>query len=60
MSQSEGNEFNNKYLKKRQREMSKSGQEQQEIVSHDLNASFGENSETEREKICTRRHRIRG
>jgi hypothetical protein len=38
MSQTEGNETDNKYLKKRQREMSKSEQEEQEIMSRDLNA----------------------
>ena len=54
MSQTEGNEFNNKYLKKRQREMSKAGQEEREIVSSDLNASFSDNSETEREKDFAR------
>ena len=54
MSQTEGNEINNKYLKKRQREMSKSGQEEQEIMSRDLNASFSHNSETEREKDFAR------
>ena len=54
MSQTEGNELNNKYWKKRQREMSKAGQEEQEIVSHDLNASCNDNSETEREKDFAR------
>lgn len=44
MSQTAGNEFNNKYLKK----MSKAGQEEQEIVSQELNASFSHNSENER------------
>ncbi len=32
----------------------RAGQEEQEIVSHDLNASFSENSETEREKDFAR------
>jgi hypothetical protein len=50
MSQTEGNETDNKYLKKRQREMSKSEQEEQEIMSRDLNAYYSRNSETEREK----------
>jgi hypothetical protein len=54
MSQKEGSEINNKYMKKRQREMSKAGQEEQEIVSRDLNASFSDNSETEREKDFAR------
>ena len=54
MSQTEANESDNKYLKKRQREMSKSGQEEQEIMSRDLNASFSHNSETEREKDFAR------
>ena len=54
MRQTKGNETDNKYWKKRQREMSKAGQEEQEIVSHDLNASFSRNSETEREKDFSR------
>ena len=54
MSQTEGNETDNKYLKKRQRKMSKSEQEEQEIMSRDLNAYYSRNSETEREKDYAR------
>ena len=61
MSQTEGNEFNNKYFKKRQRELSKTGQEEQEIMSRDLNASYSDNSETEREKrFCSGRFKVGG
>jgi len=54
MSQIKANGTDNKYLKKRQREMSKSWQEEQEIMSRDHNASYSRNSETEREKDFAR------
>ncbi|HET6727263.1 MAG TPA: hypothetical protein VFH19_04450 [Nitrososphaeraceae archaeon] len=49
------NEVSTKYMKRLQREMSKVGQELKEMESHDLNASFSDNSETEREKTSIRK-----
>jgi hypothetical protein len=48
-------EFENKTIKKFQREMSKAGQNAEKIESHDVNAFFSSNSETEREKSSKRR-----
>ena len=55
MSQSGNSELNTKYMNKVQREMSKPAQEEQKMESQDLNASFSDNSETEREKTSVRR-----
>jgi hypothetical protein len=48
-------EYNNKSKKKLQREMSKAGQQVKKMQSEDINASFSDNSETEREKASNRR-----
>ncbi len=42
-------------MKKLQREMSKVRREIKEMESHDLNVSFSDNSETEREKTSIRK-----
>jgi hypothetical protein len=41
-------------MKKLEKERSKAGQEQEELVSEDVNSSFSKNSETEREKTPKR------
>ena len=41
-------------MKKLEKERSKAGQEQTELVSEDVNSSFSKNSETEREKTSKR------
>jgi hypothetical protein len=48
-------EYNNKSKKKLQREMSKAGQEVKKMQSEDVNASFSDNSETERERTSNRK-----
>jgi hypothetical protein len=49
------NSASTKYIKKMQREMSKVGQEVKKMQSEDVNASFSDNSETEREKTSNRK-----
>jgi hypothetical protein len=48
-------EYNSKSKKKLQREMSKAGQQVKKMQSEDVNASFSDNSETEREKTSNRK-----
>jgi hypothetical protein len=43
-----------KTLKKLEKERSKVGQEEENLESRDINSSFNENSETEREKTSKR------
>jgi hypothetical protein len=43
-----------KTLKKLQKERSKVGQEEENLESRDINSSFNENSETERDKTSKR------
>ena len=45
----------NKNMKKLQREMSKAGQTAEKMTKQDVNASFSNNSETEREKSSIRK-----
>jgi hypothetical protein len=45
----------NKSMKKLQREMSKAGQNAEKMESDDVNSSFSNNSETEREKSSIRK-----
>lgn len=45
----------NKNMKKLQREMSKAGQTAEKMQTQDINASFSNNSETEREKSSIRK-----
>jgi hypothetical protein len=44
-----------KSMKKLQRELSKAGQTAEKMQKEDVNASFSNNSETEREKSSTRK-----
>jgi hypothetical protein len=48
-------ELENKSIKKFQREMSKAEQKAEKMESQDVNASFSNNSETEREKSSIRK-----
>jgi hypothetical protein len=45
----------NKNMKKLQREMSKAGHTAEKMQTQDINASFSNNSETEREKSSIRK-----